>query len=183
MKIYRCLKRYGLNVLPSEFVEAERKIKKFKKYGIGYLHIDFIYTRRINRKRYYVFTCIDRVSKLAYVLFTNTHKITESVKFLKEVIKYYPYKINYILTDNGSEFTNAGYTNYKRNKTKKVHPFEELCRNEGIQLRRTKFKAPWTNGMAERFNRKIKDKVIKIRIFDEPSELSKDLVEYIYRYN
>ena len=32
MKIYRCLRRYGLNILPQEFVDAERKIKKFRKY-------------------------------------------------------------------------------------------------------------------------------------------------------
>ena len=34
MKVYRCLKRYGLNVLPQEFVDAEKKIKKFRKYTI-----------------------------------------------------------------------------------------------------------------------------------------------------
>lgn len=183
MKIYRCLKRNGLNVLPKEFVEAERKIKKFKKYGIGYLHIDFIYTRRISRKRYYIFTCIDRVSKLAFVLLTNTKKITESVRFLNLVHSYYPYKINYILTDNGSEFTKKGYTNYRGNKTNKQHPFEKQCIVLDINLRQTKFNHPWTNGMVERFNRKIKDNVMYIKYFNDVDELAVDLVEYINRYN
>lgn len=30
MKIYRCLKRQGLAILPSNFVDTERKIKKFR---------------------------------------------------------------------------------------------------------------------------------------------------------
>lgn len=183
MKIYRCLRRNGLNVLPQEFVEAERKIQKFRTYGIGYLHIDFIFTKRIHKKRYYVFTCIDRISKLAYVMLTNTHTITESVRFLGEVVCYYPYPINYILTDNGSEFSEKGYTNYQRNKTKKKHAFVERCMREKIKLRQTKFKAPWTNGMVERFNRKIKDKVITLRMFDTPQQLAEDLVEYMNRYN
>ena len=43
MKGYHCLRQYGLDVLPSEFVNAEKRIKKFRHYGIGYLHIDLLY--------------------------------------------------------------------------------------------------------------------------------------------
>ncbi|MFH1233738.1 MAG: hypothetical protein V1649_03780 [Patescibacteria group bacterium] len=35
MKVYRCLKRHGLNILPSEFVGTERKIRKFRKYKMA----------------------------------------------------------------------------------------------------------------------------------------------------
>lgn len=64
MKIYRCLRRYGLNVLPQEFVNAERTIKKFRKYTIGYLHIDVLYAPKINKKRWYIFTSIDRICQV-----------------------------------------------------------------------------------------------------------------------
>ena len=69
MKVYRCLKRHGLNVLPCEFVAVERKIRKFRKYGIGYIHIDLIYAPKIDKQREYVYTAIDRVSKIAFVMF------------------------------------------------------------------------------------------------------------------
>jgi transposase InsO family protein len=183
MKIYRCLKRHRLNILPVEFLKAERKIKKFKEYGIGYLHIDFIFTRRVNKKRYYIFTCIDRVSKLAFTLLTDRHTINESVRFLREVISFYPYKINYILTDNGSEFGKHGYTNYTKNKTDKKHPFEELCKENNISLRHTQIKHPWTNGMVERFNRKVKDNVVRIKEFKNKEELALKLADYVNRYN
>lgn len=42
-------------------------------------------------------------------------------KFLKEVLKFYPYKINYILTDDGFEFSYKALS--KARKTKKIHPF------------------------------------------------------------
>src|SRR3989304_6153580 len=35
VKIFRCLARYGLSVLPEELVKAERQIKRFRKYSIG----------------------------------------------------------------------------------------------------------------------------------------------------
>jgi transposase InsO family protein len=183
MKIYRCLKRYGLEVLPQELKQAERKIKKFKKYGIGYLHIDFIFCKRFQGKRYYVFTCIDRISKLAFVMLTNSRKTTESVRFLQEVLNYYPYQINYILTDNGSEFNDKVNQKHPFIKPKHKHAFVALCQSKGIVYRSTQFKHPWTNGMVERFNRKIQEKVIHLRYFDTIDDLAHELVEYINRYN
>jgi transposase-like protein len=183
MKIYRCLKRHNLNILPKELKEAERKIKKFKNYGIGYLHIDYIHSKRFNKHRYYVFTCIDRVSKLAYVKLSNSRKKEVAVEFLHEIIKYYPYKINFILTDNGSEFTNTANKKHPFIKPKRKHLFEQTCLDNKIQLRHTQFKHPWTNGMVERFNRKIKENVIQIRYFSDIEELSSELVLYINRYN
>src|SRR3989344_1588335 len=48
VKIFRCLARYGLSVLPEELVKAERQIKRFRKYSIGFLHIDTLYTPKID---------------------------------------------------------------------------------------------------------------------------------------
>lgn len=179
MKIYRCLKRYGLNVLPDEFIDAERKIRKFRRYTIGYLHIDLMYAPKLSGKRWYIFTCIDRVSKIAFVWVTDRKTKEMGARFLKMVLKFYPYKINYILTDNGTEFC------YKalRKKTKKVHPFVGICKEEKISHRTIKFKHPWTNGMVERFNRKIKDNVIKKYVFSDIDDLKEELVEYINNYN
>lgn len=49
MKIYRCVSRYGLSVLPQELLNAERQIKKFRKYARGFLHIDTIIAPKINK--------------------------------------------------------------------------------------------------------------------------------------
>jgi len=181
MKIYRCLCRYGLSVLPSEFIDAERKIKKFRHYGIGYLHIDLLYAPKINKERSYVYTAIDRVAKVAFVMIGKRKNKETGARFLKEVLSFYPYKINYILTDNGFEFCYKALPKYK--KTKKIHPFDKICKENKIQHRTIKFKYPWTNGMVERFNRTLREKVLTKYRFNSIIEMNGRLIEFINEYN
>ncbi len=79
--------------------------------------------------------------------------------FLKKVIQFYSYKINYILTDNGFEFSYKALPKNKR--TKKIHPFDKICQGHKIEHRTIKFKHPWTNGMVENFNKRIKNNVFQ----------------------
>jgi len=183
LKIYRCLVRYGLNVLPCELIKAERRIKKFRRYTIGYLHLDTLYSPKINKRRFYLFTAIDRVSKLAFIRVQKTKTKEMGVYFLKQVLNFYPYKIHYILTDNGGEFSYNHLHQTKRPKDKRVHPFDKLCQENKIKHRTIKFKHPWTNGMVERFNGKIKDKVFKRYIFDNEDDLKEKLYTYLNDYN
>ena len=179
VKVYRCLVRYGLSILPDELLKAERRIRKFGKYSIGYLHIDTLYTPKINHKRWYVFTCIDRISKLAFVWVTDRKTKKNGASFLEMVLRFYPYKVNYILTDNGFEFTYKALAK----KTKKIHPFDQICLKHKIQHRTIKFKHPWTNGTVERFNQKVKAKVFKRYLFAGVKDLEGKLTDYLNRYN
>lgn len=181
LKIYRCLVRYGLSVLPEELVRAERRIRKFRKYTIGYLHIDTLYTPKINKKRWYVFTCIDRVVKIAFVFVAERKTKEMGRRFLEMVLAFYPYKIHYILTDNGMEFSYNFLP--KGKKTKKIHPFDRLCQKHRIEHRTIKFRHPWTNGMVERFNGKVKTKVFRRYLFSDVEDLRKKLTDYLTNYN
>ena len=181
MKIYRVLARHGLSRLPEELVNAERKIKRFRKYGIGYLHIDLLYAPKINGERRYIYTAIDRVAKLAFIMVGRRKTKETGARFLKAVIAFYPYRINYILTDNGFEFSYKALP--KNRKTKKIHPFDKICQHHKIQHRTIKFKHPWTNGMVERFNRTLKDKVLKKYLFSSIFEMNGKLIDFVNRYN
>ncbi len=181
MKIYRCLKRHGLATLLDDFIAIERKIKKFRKYGIGYLHIDLLYAPKINKERKYIYTAIDRVGKAAYVMLGKTKTKETGSAFLKQVIGFYPYKINYILTDNGFEFSYKALP--KGKKTKKLHPFDKICKENKIQHRTIKFKHPWTNGMVENFNKRIKRNLLTKYKFSSIFELNDKLLEFIDDYN
>ena len=181
MKVYRCLKRHNLSRLPDQFEKEERKIKNFKQYGIGYVHIDLLYAPKINKERKYVYTAIDRVSKVAYAQFSSKKTKESGASFLNKVLKFYPYKINYILTDNGAEFCYRALP--KHTRTKKVHPFDQICLENKINHRTTKFNHPWTNGMVERFNRKVKDNVLNKFLFASIFEMEQKTLEYIDRYN
>lgn len=181
MKIYRVLARHGLSRLPDELINAERKIKRFRKYGIGYLHIDLLYAPKINGQRRYIYTAIDRVAKLAFIMVGRRKTKETGAGFLKAVIVFYPYRINYILTDNGFEFSYKALS--KNRKTKKIHPFDRICQQHKIQHRTIKFKHPWTNGMVERFNRTLKDKVLKRYLFSSIFEMNGKLIDFVNRYN
>lgn len=180
-KVYRCLRRYGLSSLPEEFLQAERKIRKFRKYTIGYIHIDTLFSPKIAKKRYYIFTAIDRISKTAFVWVSGRKTKETGAKFLRRVLNYYPYPVHYILTDNGFEFSYKALP--KNKKTKKTHPFDLICRENKIQHRTIRFKHPWTNGMIERFNSKIKNKVFKRYIFQDMEDMEIRLIQYLNHYN
>lgn len=85
----------------------------------------------------------------------------------------------YILTDNGLEFC------YKAlyRKTKRIHPFVTICKQNKIQHRTIKFRHPWTNGMVERFNGKIKKNVIRRYLFENENDLKDKLICYLNKYN
>lgn len=181
MKIYRVLARYGLSRLPDELINTERKIRRFRKYGIGYLHIDLLYAPKINGRRRYIYTAIDRVAKLAFLMVGRRKNKETGARFLRAVVAFYPYRINYILTDNGFEFSYKALQ--ERRKTKKIHPFDAICLKHKIQHRTIKFKHPWTNGMVERFNRTLKDRVLKKYLFSSIFEMNGKLIDFVNQYN
>lgn len=181
MKVYRVLARYDLSHLPDEFKAAERKIRKFRRYGIGYLHLDLLYAPKINGERRYIYTAIDRVAKIAFIMLGKRKNKETGAKFLKAVIAFFPYQINYILTDNGFEFSYKALP--KGKKTKKTHPFDRLCQKHKIQHRTIKFKHSWTNGMVERFNRTLKDQVLKKYLFSSIFEMDGKLIDFVNQYN
>lgn len=102
--LHRCLMRHGISRLPEINGEKPAK-KKFKKYPIGYFHID-IAEVCTEEGRLYLFVAVDRTSKFAYAeLHTNQTRDT-ACRFLRQLITIVPYHIHTILTDNGIQFTN-----------------------------------------------------------------------------
>ena len=138
----------------------QKKIRKFRKYTIGYLHLDALYTPKINKKRWYMYLPVLTESQNWHLFGCPTTRLkTNGTRFLNMVLSWYPYPVHYILTDNGFEFTYQALV--KSRRTKKIHPFDQICHQYKIQHRTIKFKHPWTNGMVERFNQKVKRKYSK----------------------
>jgi len=102
--LHRCLRRKGLNRLPTEDGQGKKKKKKFKDYEIGYVHVD-ITEINIDKNKHYIFVAIDRVCKYGYLELHDNKTVKTSGVFLKNLIEDFPFKIHTILTDNGSQFT------------------------------------------------------------------------------
>ena len=101
--LHRCLQRHGISRLPNTDGDKPRRTK-FKRYPIGYFHIDIAEVRS-EQGRLYLLVAIDRTSKFAFVELHE--KVTRRVAgdFLRHLAAAVPYKINTVLTDNGTHFT------------------------------------------------------------------------------
>jgi transposase InsO family protein len=65
----------------------------------------------------------------------------------------------------------------------RVHRFDQICREHGIEHRLTKPNHPWTNGQVERMNRTIKDATVKRYHYDSHDQLRQHLQIFIDAYN
>jgi transposase InsO family protein len=174
--LHRCLKRHGISRLPD--VEGDKPAKKkFKRYPIGYFHID-IAEVRTEEGKLYLFVAIDRTSKFAFVQLVAKAGKMAAAAFLRDLIKMVPYVIHIILTDNGIQFTNLAHHKYAG-----VHIFDRVCAEHGIDHRLTKIKHPWTNGQVERMNRTIKEATVKRYHYDNHDQLKQHLNDFINAYN
>jgi transposase-like protein len=176
--LHRCLKRHGISVLPKDDDQSKRST--FKKYEIGYFHIDICQVATAEGK-VYLYVAIDRTSKYVYAEIHDNQTMHNAQAFLNNLVSSVPYKIHKVLTDNGAQFT------YKlllpELRPTKEHLFDTACASHGIEHRLTKFRHPWTNGQAERMNRTIKDYTIKKYYYDTIKQLAEHLHDFLMAYN
>jgi transposase InsO family protein len=177
--LHRCLQYNNISRVPVEISEKP-KAQKFKLYELGFLHIDFTEFWLCGEK-VYLFVAIDRITKLTFAEAYKHCTIPESVDFLQKVIKFFPYKIHRILTDNGAQFSYSCQPAYQR--PHKRHPFEILCFQQGIKHKLTKFFSPKTNGQVEKMNDIIKKATIKFVQYDSILEFKRHLLTFLDWYN
>jgi len=173
--LHRCLQRHGINRLPE--VEGGKPKKRFKRYPIGYFHID-IAEVRTGEGKIRLFVAIDRTSKFAYVELHERAGKMVAAQFMRNLIAAVPYRIHTVLTDNGIQFTNR-----KQDRFAFEHIFSRVCRESGIDQRLTKVNHPWTNGQVERMNRTIKEATVKRYHYDTHSQLKTHVTDFIAAYN
>ena len=106
-----------------------------------------------------------------------------AAEFLKQALAQYPFKVVKILTDNGIEFSYNLLVEAKKPKDGRIHPFVKICEDQQIEHRTTLVKHPWTNGMVEAMNKKIKANTIKRFHYDSIEALKEHLYAYILIYN
>ena len=97
--LHRCLQRHGLSRLPD--VDGDKpKRQKFKRYPIGFFHIDIAEVQTAEGKLY-LFVAIDRTSKFAFVRLVQKAGKMAAAQFLRDLIAAVPYRLHKVLTDNG----------------------------------------------------------------------------------
>ncbi len=100
--LHRCLQHHGISRLPD--VGGDKPAgKKFKRYPVGYFHIDPAEVHTAEGKLS-LYVAIDRTSGFAFARLVERANRKTATGFPEDLIKAVPYKIHTILTDNGIRF-------------------------------------------------------------------------------
>jgi len=146
--LHRCLQRHGISRLPQVEGEASPK-RKFKAYPIGFFHLDIAEVLTAQGKLY-LLVAIDRASKFAVARLVDKANTQTARLFLEAVVAAVPYRVEIVLTDNGSQF--ADLPNNRSGPTARLrgHPFDRACREHRIEHRLTKPNHPWTTDVIDK---------------------------------
>jgi transposase-like protein len=153
--IHRCLVRHGLNRRPKPDKPA---IGVFEDATVGFIHIDLKHLPALERHKSYAFVAIDRATRYVYLEIHPARDAKTAAGFLERFLVHFPHPVHTILTDNGSEFTDRFAVDMKdkpQDRPSGRHPFDRVCAKHKIDHRLTKPFRPQTNGLVERFNRRI----------------------------
>jgi transposase InsO family protein len=164
--VKRTLSRYGMTKKRSLW-------KKQRKYPLrpdvatqgDLVEFDTIHFVNRHNKRSYVYTALDVYSRYGFAMISKKSNAQRSVRFLKKVREYFPFKIKCIQTDNGSEFG--------------LH-FSNAVRYAKMTHRHNHPRSPNENGHLERFNRTLQEEIPRhnLCIF-----VPEDVSTYLKHYN
>ena len=99
---------------------------------------------------YFQYTFLDEYSRFRYLEAFKEHSTYSSAEFIKHCVKKFPYVIECVQTDNGTEFTNR----LNPSCSKKMTLFEAALEQLGIRHKLIRPYTPRHNGKVERSHRK-----------------------------
>lgn len=153
--------------------------KQFKKYDPWFLHIDITYWPKIDWKKYYLHIAIDRATRLIYIEIHENKKASTAALFLENALKFFPFKIEKILTDNWKEYT---LKNHKWKYNNLIWAFDFVCNEFNIEHRLTEYNHPQTNWMVEKLNDTIKSNTIKKYTYENIQDMKNNIIWFMIYY-
>ncbi len=178
-QIQKTIEKYNLyyHPLKNEKLRRKRKLSEKKKRVTEpknttitgfFFQVDTVALFRRSLKRY-IFTAIDKTSKLAFSRIYKGATSFNARDFLYRLIYLVNTKIKIIQTDNGSEFAKL---------------FEETCTKLKIPHYFSRVKTPRDNAINERFNRTLKEEFIQLGNFTADLLLfNQRLTEWLIEYD
>ena len=188
--LYHVMRRLGIyEKAPSKAKRTQAPEVPIAKYPGERVQIDVKYvpkecmSKELQElgEKYYQYTAIDEYTRLRYTYYCKEHTTYESTKFVNRLIRYFPFKIKLIQTDNGFEFTNRLSWN-GFNKNKKTM-FEKRLKELKIEHRLIRPHTPTQNGKVERSHRKDQERFYYKRVFVNLEDLKEKGKRWLIEYN
>jgi len=161
----RALKRLAINIEIE--VRHSYKPKPYAKaeYPGQKVQIDVKYVPKecvVGNTKYYQYTAIDEYTRLVYREMYDEHSTYSSEDFIKKAIAFFPFRIELVQTDNGTEWTNAMVSNEPTPTL-----FEQALIRANIAYKRIRVATPRHNGKVERQHRTDQKRFYKrLRMYD-----------------
>lgn len=147
-----------------------RKPKHFTAKYPGHLVALDTIERRVFGSRHYVITCEDIHTRFAFAWATKSHASLAAREFFVRCRQVFPFAMNFVLTDNGSEFAKDFTAYLDELKLPHYHTYP---------------RSPKMNAHCERFNRTIQEEFIDYHagLMEQDQLFSKGLMDYLLWYN
>ena len=126
-----------------------------------------------DNKHFYQWTAIDECTRMRFVYAFEEHTPENSIRFLKMLIKAFPFRIQTIQTDNGTEFT------YKYISDDVICPFDIALQKLRINHKLIPPRTPWHNGKVERSHRNDQRYFYDWETFTSVEELNRKLKDHL----
>lgn len=160
----RIHRRYPEVLIPGEKVQIDVKEVPYNcLYGAA----------KRDGKHFYQWTGIDECTRMRFVYAFEEHTPENTVKFFKMLQKAFPFPIQTIQTDNGTEFT------YKYISEDKDCPFDTLLQELKISHVLIPPRTPWHNGKVERSHRNDQRYFYDWEKFSSVEELNQKLSQHL----
>jgi len=173
--IYRTIKRHGLILKP------KNRLRKYKRVYVKDPGLDVqVDTKHLDTLpgkpyRYYQYTATDSATRLRVIRIYDEKAVSNSVKFLQEVVGSLPFPVLAVRTDNGIEFTNRVFH--------REHAFTRECVRLGIRHILNRPAYPQGNGKCERSHRTDDEEFYRRYPVKDPREWQYRLPKWEYEYN
>jgi len=124
-------------------------------------------------RRFYQWTAIDACTRLRFVYAFDEHTPENTVKFFEMLQEAFPFKIQAVQTDNGTEFT------YRFISEKAECPFDTYLKRLEIVHKLIAPHTPWHNGKVERSHRNDQRYFYDWETFGSLDELNRKLAKHL----
>ncbi len=173
------VRRYRVRKITYKYIKAVRKPGDLIEIDVKFV------PGKVSGRRYFQYTAIDTASRWRHLTVYNEQTTDRSIRFLMEVMEFFPHHIQAVKTDNGSIFTNYYLGTNKRSDMtiKTLHPLDVFCAKNNIIHYLIDPGKPAQNGTVERSHRSDQESFYDQNTFKNFSDLQKKLKRWNMYYN